>query len=989
MSMLDDARRYLSMGFAVIPLNPRDKVAALEWKEFQARLPTDDELVQWFGDGVEHNIGIVCGAVSGNLVVIDFDDLSAVPYVADTAEIIKKTMAVKTGKGIHIYERCREPLNGLKLPNLHIDVKGEGGYVVAPPSLHPSGVRYQLLNDVPPREGVDGNGAVSMLQVRDRLLPFVNVIKSYWKEGQRNDLLLGLSAFFNKRARWQSNEMEILVDMLRSAVPGLHSDAAHDSDTIHRAFEQGYGYLRRLPDDLAEELTRLLPRGGELWNVALTVNAQKQPMRWMVCSGGSVAQAVLEGKDSVKTRPVFSQPLQLVSAWHVADAPDNDILFTVLLGDRKYTGSKTAIAKDVLDKAVTGTNAPLIPDAIGCCVEHYISSGLVDVKDAFGAIGVYAVDHGDLKLVLPDDPELPLTYIPGTEPWIVAKDFRLSEAQLDDALHIYSRLPEFFDDNILALMFGWSAVAPFSYALRAGWNYFWPLLALVGPRGTGKSTIGDLFTGLLYGVPEGGPTDLTSEFRIMDFLSGTTFPRKVDETENAHFEASKFGANTAPVLKDASSKQWVGKRGQQNRTKDLYAARTPLVLVGNKLDISDGALLARTIVLNVGIVRPIRDSAARSAFNLAVVDAVPQGWGVQFTKWCCKRLGDVRTLRGLIKEAGKVFSYSFWDARREDFYASFYVGLQLWDEFFTLNHVDFPLRSFLEPSKFRQFIGFIEEISVQEGAEKQSIVSFCEWIRTRYGFKQQIEVSGAEPRPQSYYEILQMISLEAQDDAQWLYFTQPSIIEYRRVDTSFPYRTLGEVADALAQFYGVPKTRFYNNRSSKKIGQGHHKAARIPYDSMSLSVDSFSDDVKNDNTGGDLAGLYTGTPLYTGEKTAGVQDLNTKNGAVHPYTVFQPKAYAREGEPSHARENSRCTGVPVYAYKLPEQNVVHRSDFSGVQRCTVRFLQDWSDIDDNDNVVDYTTGQEALMPTNVAMSFQQIGIVKVVELNEPREEGGS
>ncbi len=983
MSLLDEALKYVGMGFSVIPLKAREKVPAVpSWEEYQKRIPTEAELHEWFGNGTERNIAVVCGKVSGNLMVIDFDDLTAVPYVTNTAEIIKKTMAVKTGKGIHIYERCSQPVSGIKLPNLHIDVKGEGGYVVAPPSLHPSGVAYMPLNDISPKEGVDGTGTVEMLQRFDRILPFVDAIKPYWKEGQRNDLLLGLSAFFNKRAAWSKEEVETLVSMLRSASLDLQSNPSHDSDTISRAFSEGYGYLRRLPDELAEDLTRLLPRGGELWNVPLTVDSYKNPLKWMVCSGGAVTQKIIAGKNADKeiTRPVFSQPMQLVSAWHVADAPDNDILFTVLLGDRKYIGTKTAIAKEVVDKAVTGVNAPLIPEAVGCCIEHYITNNLVSVKDAFGAIGVYTDEKGYLRLVLPDDPELPLTYVPGTEPWIVAKDFRAAEALADPALDIYAGLPRFFDENVMALMFGWSAIAPFSYALRTGWNYFWPLLTLIGPRGTGKSTIGDIFTGLLYGVPEGGPTDLTSEFRIMDFLSGTTLPRKVDETENAHFEASKFGANSAPVLKDASSKQWVGKRGQQNRTKDLYPARTPLLLVGNKLDISDGALLARTIILNLGIARPIRDSKARSVFNLNVVDAIPQGWGVHFLKWCCQRLRNVKTLRDLIRDAKHVFNYSFWDARREDFYASFYVGLQLWDEYYTFNQKELPLRHFLEPSRFLKFIQYIEEISVQEGAEKQTIVSLMEWLRTKHAFRRQIEVSGADPKPQSYYEILQMIDLEIEDGTQWLYFTQPSVIEYRRADPSFPYKTLSEVADALGQFYGVPKTKFYDSKTSKKIGQSHHKAARIPFDGMSLTLATFSDEGKNDTGGGESAGLYTSTPLYTGENLAGVQNLNTKNGAVHQYTGFQPEAYAREDTSSHTRESDRCTGVPVYTYKEREGNPVHRSFSGGVQRCTVRFLQSWSDLSNDDRLKDYTVGQETIMSFDEANIFQKLGIVEITDI---------
>ena len=47
------------------------------WEEYQRRIATDEELRRWFSDGRQTNIGIVCGKVSGNLVVVDFDSEDA------------------------------------------------------------------------------------------------------------------------------------------------------------------------------------------------------------------------------------------------------------------------------------------------------------------------------------------------------------------------------------------------------------------------------------------------------------------------------------------------------------------------------------------------------------------------------------------------------------------------------------------------------------------------------------------------------------------------------------------------------------------------------------------------------------------------------------------------------------------------------------------------------------------------------------------------
>lgn len=71
--ILAAAKKDLNEGFPVIPVHPKDKrPAILSWSEFQRRKPTENELMEWFGNG-EKNIAIVCGEVSGGLVVVDYE----------------------------------------------------------------------------------------------------------------------------------------------------------------------------------------------------------------------------------------------------------------------------------------------------------------------------------------------------------------------------------------------------------------------------------------------------------------------------------------------------------------------------------------------------------------------------------------------------------------------------------------------------------------------------------------------------------------------------------------------------------------------------------------------------------------------------------------------------------------------------------------------------------------------------------------------------
>jgi len=148
---LDYALFYVSYGLSVIPLRPREKVPLVRWEQYQKEPPTLEEVQRWF-KGTNNNIAIVCGKVSSNLVVIDFDDaevyekfMKEVEGNAELKDIIDSTWLVKTGKGFHIYlwVDTDKPVKTGKLQK--IDIKGEGGYVVAPPSLHPNGKHYTFI----------------------------------------------------------------------------------------------------------------------------------------------------------------------------------------------------------------------------------------------------------------------------------------------------------------------------------------------------------------------------------------------------------------------------------------------------------------------------------------------------------------------------------------------------------------------------------------------------------------------------------------------------------------------------------------------------------------------------------------------------------------------------------------------------------------------------------------------------------------------------
>ena len=136
--VLHHAALYLDYGFSVIPLSGK-RPALSSWKEFTTRRPTYHEIERWFPQETTHNIGIITGRISGGLVVIDCDTVEDSKWWLENHP--ESPLMVHTGRGgLHIYYFLEKEClfgNRAKLFGRAIDLRGENGYVVAPPSISP------------------------------------------------------------------------------------------------------------------------------------------------------------------------------------------------------------------------------------------------------------------------------------------------------------------------------------------------------------------------------------------------------------------------------------------------------------------------------------------------------------------------------------------------------------------------------------------------------------------------------------------------------------------------------------------------------------------------------------------------------------------------------------------------------------------------------------------------------------------------------------
>ena len=132
---------YLNLGFSVIPVRPGGKAPSRRWTDYMTRRASDNELKAWLRDDPEINFAIVTGVVSG-VVVLDVDGSGGFEEIAKHGQL-PITPTVVTGRGKHFY--FRHP--GFDIPCCRlmskVDLRGEKGSAVVPPSLHHSGRRYQ------------------------------------------------------------------------------------------------------------------------------------------------------------------------------------------------------------------------------------------------------------------------------------------------------------------------------------------------------------------------------------------------------------------------------------------------------------------------------------------------------------------------------------------------------------------------------------------------------------------------------------------------------------------------------------------------------------------------------------------------------------------------------------------------------------------------------------------------------------------------------
>lgn len=224
--MVESALTYVKNNFKVFPLNVNSKSEQI-LKSWKKEAFSDKKTVQYYWKlNPNYNIGIKTG---DGLLVIDVDNKNGKKGSESIKEYIHqfpKTFLVKTPNGFHLYYKVKESYPNKVNLYEGIDIRCEGGYVVAPPSIV-DGKNYKVVHDVDIAEAneavyafLEGNKKPSVESIKEESIP----------TGSRNDTLFRLACYMHSKGfSDKAIELSIHYENKERCVPPLPK---HEIDII-------------------------------------------------------------------------------------------------------------------------------------------------------------------------------------------------------------------------------------------------------------------------------------------------------------------------------------------------------------------------------------------------------------------------------------------------------------------------------------------------------------------------------------------------------------------------------------------------------------------------------------------------------------------------------------------------------------------------------------------------------------------------------------
>lgn len=234
---------YVDSGWSVLPVKPEEKRPYMtNWLQYTKTRATKQTVNNWFSNLAGAGVGVVTGRVS-NMVVLDIE--SDCPYpIEDLLKRYPTQMYSRTGSGgYHLFYQY--PTNVPRVANRvgifeRADLRADGGFIVLPPTVHPSGGRYEWI-----KRGAPGTFPVALLDLRSQ----PKVQDEGWitealrgvSEGGRNDTCARLAGYFFKKGINHDIVESLLLEWNERNDPPM---PVHEVRTTIKSIERSHANIK-------------------------------------------------------------------------------------------------------------------------------------------------------------------------------------------------------------------------------------------------------------------------------------------------------------------------------------------------------------------------------------------------------------------------------------------------------------------------------------------------------------------------------------------------------------------------------------------------------------------------------------------------------------------------------------------------------------------------------------------------------------------------
>jgi len=648
---------YYKLGFNVIPVRKDKTTFVKKWSNYVNECIDERKIKNWARRIKKEDLNIA--------IITGFDNL--VVYDCDSEEVYKKfkeafkelfgadpestTWVCKTGKGYHVYLKIAEDKGKDKVEKtpkfggnrtILKDKKGNklielrrqfGGYVLVPPSIHPSGAKYTWIHDKNVKKilEVSKNDIITFehkfretreltKEEIDKIIKWLEE-KEYWAEGQRQLVLLALSFILRYFGKIKLSSVKQLYEEIRKKL----GDDSRDYSQRIRAIELTYekpitdvAYKTWLKEELNWETQQIEEfKFGLLKIIKRNVkNLYKHGFTWVY----EIANKVLEKGFKTTYKELEVVNCKIIDRTTKYKNEEEIESRTKTLCSRKIeyikgsitpqgTYVKLAIIEDDKNKQyIEG----LLDDVLETLHRSFrvISS---DGKEKLGQLFSFLAKFEDKTYNLPGivlDGNKFVATVPGSEAfeylfpetesqrrWVKRVKEISKTIDVEDFikyLEAWLEYKNFLPNDVYYIVLGFTFIAPLLHSL-VYLTDLKPGLYLIGPKKSGKTTLGKFICVLGFGSRQVGRTALETGFRFDEFFSTATIPVLVDDIE-------RVSTGVVSRLKSMLTGDVESFRGQGSlKIREYKLIATPVITANHDaLDVtSDPALMDRLIVINL------------------------------------------------------------------------------------------------------------------------------------------------------------------------------------------------------------------------------------------------------------------------------------------------------------------------------------------------------------------------------------------------------